>query len=94
MPRHRIWICQHQGCHHRQQFQANFLRRLHLSQQRRSSPYCFDFNIPQRWSIARLYVESEELLGGVFFLCDDKAASAITGVVLPIDAGFSAYSGV
>ena len=29
-----------------------------------------------------------------FFLCDDKAASAITGVVLPIDAGFSAYSGV
>ena len=32
--------------------------------------------------------------GGVFFLCDDKAASAITGVVLPIDAGFAAYSGV
>ena len=30
--------------------------------------------------------------GGV--LCGDKAASAITGVVLPIDAGFSAYSGV
>ncbi len=40
------------------------------------------------------FVESKELLGGVFFLCDDKAASAITGVVLPIDAGFSAYSGV
>ncbi len=40
------------------------------------------------------FVESEELLGGVFFLCDDKAASAITGVVLPIDAGYSAYSGV
>ncbi len=40
------------------------------------------------------FVDSEELLGGVFFLCDDKAASAITGVVLPIDAGFSAYSGV
>jgi len=40
------------------------------------------------------YVESRELLGGVFFLCDNKAASAITGVVLPIDAGFSAYSGV
>lgn len=40
------------------------------------------------------YVESEELLGGVFFLCDDKAASAVTGVVLPIDAGFAAYSGV
>ncbi len=40
------------------------------------------------------FVDSDELLGGVFFLCDDKAASAITGVVLPIDAGFSAYSGV
>ena len=40
------------------------------------------------------FVESEELLGGVFFLCDDRAASAVTGVVLPIDAGFSAYSGV
>ncbi len=40
------------------------------------------------------FVDAEELLGGVFFLCDDKAASAITGVVLPIDAGFAAYSGV
>ena len=27
-------------------------------------------------------------------LCGDMAASAITDVVLPIDAGFSAYSGV
>ena len=40
------------------------------------------------------FVDSEELLGGVFFLCDDRAAGAITGVVLPIDAGFAAYSGV
>ena len=40
------------------------------------------------------FVDSSELLGGVFFLCDDRAASAITGVVLPIDAGFSVYSGV
>lgn len=40
------------------------------------------------------FVDSSELLGGVFFLCDDKAASAITGVVLPIDAGYSSYSGV
>ncbi len=40
------------------------------------------------------FVESEELLGGVFFLCDDRAASAVTGVVLPIDGGFSACSGV
>ena len=40
------------------------------------------------------YVNSEELLGGLFFLTDDKSASAVTGVVLPIDAGFAAYSGV
>ena len=40
------------------------------------------------------FVASEELLGGVFFLTDDRAASAITGVVLPIDCGFAAYSGV
>ena len=40
------------------------------------------------------FAESEELLGGMFFLPDDKAASAITGVILPIDCGFAAYSGV
>lgn len=40
------------------------------------------------------FVDSEELLGGTFFLCDNKSAGAITGVVLPIDAGFAAYSGV
>lgn len=40
------------------------------------------------------FVEADELLGAVLFLCDDRSASAITGVVLPVDAGFSAYSGV
>ena len=40
------------------------------------------------------YVNADELLGATLFLCDDKAASAITGVVLPIDCGFAAYSGV
>ena len=40
------------------------------------------------------YVDASELLGATLFLCDDKSASAITGVVLPIDCGFSAYSGV
>ena len=40
------------------------------------------------------FLESRELLGGVFFLCDQRAAGAITGVVLPIDGGFAAYSGV
>lgn len=40
------------------------------------------------------FVDADELLGATLFLCDDKAASAITGVVLPIDCGFAAYSGV
>lgn len=40
------------------------------------------------------FIDSEELLGATFFLCDDVSASAITGVILPIDAGFAAYSGV
>lgn len=38
--------------------------------------------------------ESNELIGGLLFLLSDAAASFITGVVLPIDGGFSAYSGV
>lgn len=42
----------------------------------------------------RRFVDSSELLGATLFLCHDESASAITGVVLPIDCGFSAYSGV
>ena len=38
--------------------------------------------------------ESEELEGGLLFLLNNDAAGFITGVVLPIDGGFSAYSGV
>lgn len=38
--------------------------------------------------------EAEELIGGLFFLADEKSASFVNGVVLPIDGGFSAYSGV
>ncbi|MBO5214007.1 MAG: SDR family oxidoreductase [Clostridia bacterium] len=38
--------------------------------------------------------ESEELEGGLLFLVNNEAAGFITGVVLPIDGGFSAYSGV
>ena len=36
---------------------------------------------------------AEELDGAVRFLCSD-AASFVTGVVLPVDGGFSAFSGV
>lgn len=38
--------------------------------------------------------ETEELAGGLLFLLNDKAAGFITGIVLPIDGGFSAYGGV
>ena len=38
--------------------------------------------------------EPKELLGAVRFLLDEEASSFITGVVLPIDGGFSSYSGV
>ena len=40
------------------------------------------------------FVDADELIGGTLFLCDERSASAITGVVLPIDCGFAAYSGV
>jgi len=40
------------------------------------------------------YVDAEELIGATLFLCHEASASAITGVVLPVDAGFAAYSGV
>ncbi|MBP1587672.1 MAG: SDR family oxidoreductase [Clostridia bacterium] len=38
--------------------------------------------------------EPEELLGALRFLIDDKASGFITGVELPVDGGFAAYSGV
>ena len=38
--------------------------------------------------------ETEELSGSLLFLADEKAAGFITGIVLPVDGGFSAYSGV
>lgn len=38
--------------------------------------------------------EPDELIGTVLFLLNNDAASFITGVVVPIDGGFSAYSGV
>lgn len=38
--------------------------------------------------------EVNELVGATLFLASERAASFITGVVLPIDGGFSSYSGV
>lgn len=38
--------------------------------------------------------EIDELIGAVLFLASEEAASFVTGIVIPIDGGFSAYSGV
>lgn len=38
--------------------------------------------------------EADELIGGLLFLTDSRASSFVNGVVLPIDGGFNAYSGV
>ncbi len=38
--------------------------------------------------------ESEELLGTMLWLISDACASFVTGIIVPVDGGFSAYSGV
>ena len=38
--------------------------------------------------------EVHELLGTLLFLADDQSSGFITGVVIPVDGGFHAYSGV
>ncbi len=38
--------------------------------------------------------EPEELVGALLFLAEERASGFVNGVVLPIDGGFSAYSGV
>ena len=38
--------------------------------------------------------QPEDLVGALLFLLDDEAAGFINGVVLPIDGGFAAFSGV
>ena len=37
---------------------------------------------------------SEELIGTLLWLVNSKASSFVNGVVIPVDGGFSAYSGV
>ena len=38
--------------------------------------------------------EAEELNGTLMYLLNNEAAGFVTGVVIPVDGGFSAYSGV
>lgn len=42
----------------------------------------------------RRFGEIDELVGATLFLLNEKASSFITGICLPIDGGFSSYSGV
>lgn len=36
----------------------------------------------------------EELIGTLLYLCDSNASGFVNGVVIPVDGGFAAYSGV
>lgn len=36
----------------------------------------------------------QDLIGALLFLSDEKCSSFVTGVILPVDGGFNAYSGV
>ena len=38
--------------------------------------------------------EPDELIGTLLYLCDSKASGFVNGVIIPVDGGFSAYSGV
>ena len=38
--------------------------------------------------------ETDDLLGTLLWLVDEKASGFVTGIVVPVDGGFSAYSGV
>jgi Dehydrogenases with different specificities (related to short-chain alcohol dehydrogenases) len=37
---------------------------------------------------------TEDLIGTLYFLADDKFSAFVTGIIIPVDGGFSAYSGV
>ena len=38
--------------------------------------------------------EVSDLLGALLWLADDRASGFVTGTVIPVDGGFSAYAGV
>lgn len=57
------------------------------------------------WSTARMnkilnatpmknFGEISDLIGTLMWLADDNASGFATGTVIPVDGGFSAYSGV
>lgn len=42
----------------------------------------------------RRFGTPEDLTGALLFLCDNEYSSFVTGIILPVDGGFAAYSGV
>ena len=42
----------------------------------------------------RKFGEISDLIGCLLWLSDEKASGFVTGTVIPVDGGFSAYSGV
>ena len=42
----------------------------------------------------RKFGEIDDLIGCLLWLADDGASGFVTGTVIPVDGGFSAYSGV
>ena len=38
--------------------------------------------------------EKEELIGTLLYLVSEEASGFVNGVVIPVDGGYSAYSGV
>ena len=44
--------------------------------------------------LLRLSGEIGDLIGALLWLADDNASGFVTGTVIPVDGGFSAYSGV
>ena len=36
----------------------------------------------------------EDLTGALLFLADETYSGFVTGIIIPVDGGFSAYSGV
>nr|WP_202080216.1 SDR family oxidoreductase [Caldalkalibacillus salinus] len=42
----------------------------------------------------RRFGEPEDLLGTLMWLCDEEMSRFVTGVTIPVDGGFMAYSGV
>ena len=45
-------------------------------------------------TLMKKFGEISDLIGCLLWLADDKASGFVTGTVIPVDGGFSAYSGV